>query len=127
MKTINSIHFETLVAEASEADELGLTKIAENITRQIENVDVRDISEKYSYNTNEFKQDIQDSLWSIVIRTADFHKAKLDSKKAQDIVDYYSAKIVDELRKTANIKNVGAYESLLPGEKREEVTLEIEE
>jgi hypothetical protein len=126
MKTISSIHFDKLIAEASEADEIGLTKVAENITRQIEKVSVREGDVNYSYNSKEFKQDIQDNLWSIIIRVADFHGTHFDSKNAQSIVDDYSNRIVAEVRKTFSLAEMGAHEPSLPGVV-DKVVLEVDE
>lgn len=116
-----------LAAEADEADTIGLTKIAENITRQLEKTASRDSESGYIYTREDFSQDIQDNLWSVVIRTADFHGTHFDSKKAQQLVDFYSDKIVDELRAIANLSPAGAFEPALPGEKRETVALDLED
>jgi hypothetical protein len=128
MKTITEIYRDRLVAEAEEADCIGLTKIAENITRQIEKASIRSNDEPYTYAGDDFHQDVQDSLWNVVIRTSDFHGAFLKSKEAQEIVDYYTESIVKSIRQAGNIAtNVGSYEPPVPGESGSVAVIDIEE
>jgi len=128
MKTITELHRDRLVAEAEEADKTGLTKIAENITRQVEKVSVRPTDTSYTYTINAFEQDVNDSLWDVVTRTSDFHGAFLDSKKAQEIVDYFSAALVTSIRKSAGIHSpIGAYEPAVPGEDGQPIILDVDE
>ena len=128
MKTITEIHRDRLVAEAEEADSTGLTKIAENLTRQIESTDVRTNEENYTYAGSDFHQDVQDSLWKVVVRTSDFHGAFVNSKKAQEIVDYYTESIVKSIRQAGNIStNVGSYEPPVPGEDGSVAVIDVEE
>jgi hypothetical protein len=127
MRTISEIYRDRLVAEADEADKLQLTKLAENITRQVEKNPVREASASYTYPVSDFKQDIQDSLWNLVIRTADFHGMYISSEKAQSIVDYFENEIVDNIRKAAGVSgDIGSYEPKLPGEDSGAVILDIE-
>ena len=128
MRTISEIYRDRLVAEADEADAIGLTKIAENLTRQIEASPVRSKNSSYTYSSEEFEQDLQDALWNVVIRTADFHGAFVDTAKAQDLVDHFSREITSSIRSVAKISSVvGAYEPKLPGEKQTFDMLEVEE
>jgi hypothetical protein len=128
MKTINEVYNARLMAEAEEADNRGLTKIAENLTRQLERTGVRSNKEPYVYSSKSFEQDVQDSLWQVILRTADFHGTFVPSKKGQDIVDYFSKQMIDSIRKSASINNVrGAYESKLPGESDNSCVISIEE
>lgn len=128
MRTITSTYRDRLVAEADEADNLRLTKLAENITRQIEKTPVREKDAGYTYPAEAFKQDVQDALWNVIVRTADFHGVYISSSTAQDIVDYFGEEIVSNIRKAAGISSViGSYEPKLPGESSEAVMLDIEE
>lgn len=128
MRTIKEIHRDRLVAEAEEADIVGFSKIAENLTKQIEKTAVRDNEESYSYNESSFYDDIQERLWDIVIRTADFHDTYIDSEKAQNLVDIYSDKIIYDLRKVAKVStNIGAYEDSVLGEQKYIEVIDIEE
>lgn len=127
-RTINEIYRDRLVAEADEADNMRMTKLAENITRQIERHPVREANASYTYPSKDFEQDVQDSLWDIVIRAADFHGVFINSEKAQSIVDHFSQEIVDDIRKVASISTpIGSYEPVLPGEVRKTSIIEVEE
>lgn len=128
MRTISEIYRDRLVAEADEADAIGLTKIAENLTRQIESNQVRSKNSSYTYSAEEFEQDIQDALWNVVVRTADFHGAFVDATKAQDLVDHFSREIISNIRSVAKISSVvGGHEPKLPGEKQTSDVLEVGE
>ena len=127
-RTINEIYRDRLVAEADEADNMRLTKLAENITRQVERQPIRGASESYTYPSDAFEQDVQDALWDVVVRTADFHGSFISSQRAQEIVDHFSQEMVDSIRKAAKITSpVGAYEPRLPGEELASAVIEVEE
>lgn len=124
MKTINTILRDRILAEAEEAEIQGLVKIASSLTDQLELNKVRDVSENYKYSSSEFEKDVQNSLWNIIIRTADFHNASFKSDEAQEIVDFYSKEILKEIRSSMRIPHkVGSYEEPVPGE--EQVLIEI--
>jgi hypothetical protein len=128
MRTINDIYNTRLMAEAEEADNQGLTKIAENLTRQLEVVSVREHNQPYTYSSDSFEQDVQDALWNIVLRTADFHGTFIPAKVGQNVVDYFSEQIVDSIRKSASINGVrGAHEPNLPGEVNSSCIIDIDE
>ena len=119
MRTITTTYFDRLVAEAEEADSLKLTKLAENITRVIETTPVREKTAEYIYPIESFQKDVQEAIWNIIVRTADFHNTFIPSNKAQDIVDHYCSEIVDDIRKAAGLGDIGHYEPKLPGEELE--------
>lgn len=127
-RTINEIYRDRLVAEADEADNMRLTKLAENITRQIERQPVREANESYTYPVEAFEQDVQDALWDVVVRTADFHGSFISSQTAQEIVEHFSQEMINNIRKAAKITSpVGAYEPRLPGEELASAVIEVEE
>lgn len=128
MRSINNILRDRLYSEAEEADNSGLVKIAENITKQLEDVSVRSNDSAYSYENEDFQQDVQDLLWKVILRASDFYDKHLDSEKSQDIVDFYADKIVKNFLSSAGIDHgVGAYESRTPGENGERIELNVEE
>lgn len=128
MRTITELHRDRLIAEADEADTEGLAKVAENLTRQIERTSVRANEAGYTYANEDFAQDVQDNLWSVIIRTADFHGATIDSKKAQELVDFYSDELVSVIKGAGKITSkIGAYEPPVPGETRQVPVIEVEE
>lgn len=127
MRTISELQRKRMVAEAEEADTVGLVKVAEQLTRQIEKVAVRSDQEGYTYSSEDFENDVQEAIWGAVVRTADFHGAYVDSKKAQKIVEHYAEQIVSDIRKSARLSQHGAYEPKLPGEGRRSEVLSVEE
>lgn len=128
MRTITELHRDRLLAEAEEADTEGLTKVAENLTRQIERAPIRANGVGYTYSNEDFEQDVQDNLWSIIVRTADFHGASIDSKKAQELVDFYAEELISVIKKAGRITSpIGAHEPSVPGENRQVLVIEVEE
>lgn len=126
MRTINETHRDRLVAEAEEADTVGLTKVAENLTRQIEKTAVRGNIEGYTYSGSDFDKDVQEILWDVVVRTADFHNAHVDSEKAQKLIERYAGSFISDIRKMSRLNDYGAYEPTLPGEGDEVISVEEE-
>jgi len=127
MRTISELQRDRMVAEAEEADTIGLVKVAEQLTRQVEKVAIRKNYEGYTYSSEDFENDIQEAIWGAVVRTADFHGAYVDSKKAQKIVEHYAEQIVSDIRKSARLGDSGAYEPKLPGESRRVQVLSVDE
>lgn len=125
MRTINETHRDRLVAEADEAEIVGLTKVAENLTRQIEKNAVRANDSNYIYSSQDFENDVAEGLWDLIVRASDFHDAHVDSEKAQKLVETYAGRFISDIRKIAG-SDSGAYEPTLPGENAKEI-LNIEE
>ena len=129
MRTITKTQLERLLAQKSEAETLGLTKLASNIQHQIDkNVVFRENNDFYSYASDEMQQDVEKLLWDAVIRVADFYGANIDADKAQQSVEKIASDLIDEIRiNTGVLDGVGAYEPNVPGENREHVAIELEE
>lgn len=116
-RTITQLHYERLIAEAEEADLIGQIKVAEHLTRQIEKTAVREDNTSYTYANESFQQDIEENIWSAIIRTADFHGVSIDSMKAQELVEFYSQNLVKSIRSIGKIATeIGSYEPPIPGE-----------
>jgi c-di-AMP phosphodiesterase-like protein len=117
-----------MVAEAEEADTIGLVKVAEHLTRQIEKTAIRENDSSYTYDSEDFEEDIQELVWDAVVRTADFHDVHIDSKNAQKLVEAYTQLLLTDLRKLARVPSeIGAYETSIPGEVRQTEVLAVEE
>lgn len=126
MRTISEFLRDRLYLEAEEADTQNLTKVAENLTDQLEKNSVRNNDAGYTYNYDQFEKDIQKSLWDIVVRASDFYGTHVDSKSAQEAVDYFTQEIVNDFTKRANVKHgIGAYEDPLIGQNGEKVLIEV--
>ena len=74
MRTINELQLNRLLAEAEEADTIGLNKVAEHLTNQIEKNTVRSNNENYTYASSDFENDVHGILWDAVVRTADIRR-----------------------------------------------------
>ncbi len=121
MRTIKESLLLRLAAQAAEADQQGLTKVASSLTDQVEELaaQVRDDESQYHYASEAFQKEINNHLWSVIIRIADFHDINyLDASKVQEVVDKVSDSLVRSICVDAGVHpGVGAYESSLPGEK----------
>ncbi len=126
-KTINNSLWNRLLAQAEEAEYQGLTKIASNLTNQVDKYAsaIRSDDQKYHYSSASLKNDIEECCWNAIVRIADFHNTKLDAIEMQKLVDVFA----EDLMRSVSIKlgsrsGIGAYEEELPGQ---EISFEVEE
>ena len=128
MRTINENLRDRLVAQAEEAEVQGLTKVAEQLTSQIEKSDVRSSEEFYSYAESDLNSDIESTLWTAAIRVADFHNQSIDANDVEKSVKALAEDFIRDLRNKIGIQDgVGAYEPTLPGEEKEHISIELKE
>jgi len=132
MRTIRELLFKRLALQADEADRVGLTKLASDVTslldRQSENV--RSDQDFYLYDADEFNSDVNGHLWDAVVRVADFYDIKgLDIKTAEKIVSAISKEMKESIciAHFGTDKAVGAFEPTVPGEIKEQESIEISE
>ncbi len=128
MRTITKNLMERLVAQAEEAELIGLTKVANHLTDKIEKVSTRGDSDDYTYSRDSLKEDVESKLWDAIIRISDFHNKSVDPKEAQGVIEVFAEKIIDEIQVISGISHgVGNYEPKLPGEALETTTIEVVE
>jgi len=128
MRTITENQFNRLVIQAEEAEKQKLTKIATNLTKQVEKVSVRPDDASYIYAQSSLSEDVEVSLWDAAIRISDFHNASVDAVEMQGLIETFAKALIKEIEIKANCEHgVGAYEPSVPGEDRETVAIEIEE
>ncbi len=130
MKTIKKNLLERLVAQADEAEFLGLTSVSQNLTKQIVKnaACVRDDESFYSYSSEELQSDVEDAVWDAVIRIADFYNTTVDANYINNYIKSCAYSIIDEIRVTSGIStDVGPYEMNVPGEIKEHVVVEVTE
>lgn len=127
MRTITENLLNRLIVQAEEAEVRGLSKLAGNLTEQINSSSIRKDDANYSYSENEFRKDINDQLWSSIVRTADFYGIKrFDAYEMNQLVEKTAEDFVKSIRLHAGITHgVGAYEPSIPGE--EKASIEVEE
>lgn len=128
MRTVTENLKTRLIIQSEEAEIQGLTKIASHLIVQAENAPVRGDNESYTYSNDDFQNDVESSIWSAVVRFADFHNVSIDAIKAQDLVEKVAADLISELRvKTGTIHGVGTFEPTVEGEERQTLLLSVEE
>lgn len=128
MRTITENLKSRIVAQSEEAKLQGLSKTASHLINIAEKTPIRKNAESYTYSNEDFESDVEHSIWSAVVRFADFHNISVDGIQAQSIVEKVAKDLISELRaKTGTVHGVGAYESNVPGESKQTVILTVEE
>ncbi len=128
MRTIKESLLNNLEAQAQEAEIQGLTKIAAALTDQLEkNSNIRNNNDFYLYSSIDFKKDIENKIWDIIIRSSDYYNKRFDAVEANNIVEKYSNDLIKELRLKLGVEHgVGAYEPEVAGELQDKIVLEID-
>ncbi len=128
MRTIKESLLNNLEAQAQEAEIQGLTKIAAALTDQLEkNSNIRNNNDFYLYSSIDFKKDIENKIWDIIIRSSDYYNQRFDAVEANNIVEKYSNDLIKELRLKLGVEHgVGAYEPEVAGELQDKIVLEID-
>ena len=128
MRTITENLLSRLAAQATEAEVQGLVKVAEHLTNQLEKNPVRDNDVFYSYANNEFKKDIEVSLWDAIVRIADFHNTTFDATEMQGVVEKVAEDLVSEVRvKLGVVHGIGSHEPTVCGEVKQHTSIEVDE
>jgi hypothetical protein len=104
-----------LVAQRDEAKNIGLTKVASQLSAQIGTVGTRDDAADYHYEYSELKDHVQASLWDAAIRAQDFYGKLADAANLQEIIEKQADDFINSVRIHTGA-SIGAYESALPGE-----------
>jgi hypothetical protein len=115
MRTISKSLKLRLLAQAQEADTLGLAKIAEQLEMSVYGTDTRDGTEHYTYEHDELVQDVEYALWTAAVRTQDFFDKTADARSVHDLIEDFARDFIDQMRIKVGGK-LGPYESKLPGE-----------
>lgn len=128
MKSVKQSIAERLMAQAREADVQGLTKVAKSLDNQLSKIKLRQDDTHYVYSSNEFHEDVENKLWDIMVRAADFYGCNVDGGELQKVVEKAAEGLLSEFRVKSGVRlDVGANEPQMPGETREEAALIVEE
>ena len=122
MRTISKNILKRLVAQANEADLWGDTKTADNLTTQIKKYaddKIRADDAEYLYTKNELIGDLEDLLWSGVVRIFDYYEESPDTKQIQEIVEFETKNFVESIENFIH-KDIGPNEPTVVGEDEEE-------
>ena len=112
--------------QASEADLLGLSSLATQLTNQLEQFPVRS-SGLFAFASQDLESEIESRLWSSAIDVLNFHNTtSFDAREIQNIVSATKEEFLEQLRHKIGCSSPsGAFESPLPGEIVELVDLDV--
>jgi hypothetical protein len=125
MRTISQNLKKRLIALAEEADFQGLEKVAIKLTHQVKNNPVRDDMEEYLYSGADLRNDVENLLWSAVVRTQDYFGKTADAKDIGDLIESLAEDLISTIQNKIGGDVIGPHEPLVPGEKR--MVVEIDE
>jgi hypothetical protein len=126
MKTISENLLNRIQLQANEADLIGLKKVADHLSTQIEKSAVREDDVNYVYSSDELQKDIESSLWDASIRVADFYNAPFDAAEVQKTIEATASQLISELSiKLGFVHGVGVYEDKVAGETDSELEVEV--
>jgi Ribonuclease G/E len=127
MRTIKKNLLQRLALQAEEAELQGMVKVASALTEQITKQPVRDNEQFYVYSSEDFIKDVESKLWDASIRAADFFDIRVDAEQTQLMVEKFAQDLIKEIAvRGGAVHGVGAHEPNVPGEKIEEVAIEVE-
>lgn len=104
------------MAQAEEAKDRGLVKLAEDITDAI---GTEPASELVHYSYGELQDDVRKDLWKLATRLIAYYDVgSVDAEKMQQTILYAASKIVDDLEVSLGVDSVvvGPLEQSVPGE-----------
>lgn len=116
MKKLNSIVYNKLLVQASEAKEQGITKLADNIYNAVGSHAEEDKSE-YSYG--QLNEDIHKEMWKLATNVINYYGLEsVSCEKLDEVLESLANKFVSELEKSLNVDGiiVGPNEQPVPGE-----------
>ena len=131
MRTIKQNLMQRMAMQASEAEVQGLHKVADALTNQVENHAnrTRDDDAFYVYADSDFRKDVEEQLWAVMVRAADFYGVRFfDAREINEIVESTADDMISNFRKKVGVRHgVGAYEPEVPGQPKHVVSIEIDE
>ena len=125
MRTISKGHKKRLMAQSDEANFRGLEKIAATLVHQAIHNPVRDDLDEYVYSHQNLQQDVENLLWSAVIRTEDYYGKTADAREIGDMIEVLAEDLITSIRTKIGGDVIGPHEPLVPGEQR--LIVEIDE
>jgi hypothetical protein len=125
MRTISQNLKRRLMAQAEEANFQGLEKVAVKLAHQAKNNPVRNDLDEYVYSGNELQADVENLLWSAVVRTQDYFGKTANAKEIGEMVESFAEELILSIRNKVGGDVIGPHEPLVPGEVR--AIVEIDE
>ena len=106
-----------LVAQAEEAKELQLEKLASDVLSSVGSV-ARDEGEEFTFSYEQLKEGVHQSLWKIAVNIIAYHDAnRSDIQKVDLAVSDLTEKVLAEVERSLNVlEQIGPHEAKLPGQ-----------
>jgi hypothetical protein len=117
MNKLNNETYSRLVAQAEEAKELHLTKLAEDVLSTVGSVP-RDDGEDFTYSYEELKNNINRTLWKSAMEIIAYHDSKkADIQKIGAMVEELTEQVLSNIELAIGMSNkIGPNEPLLFGQ-----------
>jgi len=118
MTKLNSVIHRKLLAQAEEAREKKMTKLAECIESSI-GQEAAEESEEYPYT--QLREDIHLDLWKSAARLMAYYDMEsADAEKVNEAIVHLASKVLDELESTLGVDSIviGPLEPKVPGENK---------
>jgi hypothetical protein len=116
MTKLNSIIYKKLCAQAEEAKENGMTKLASNVMESIKEGG----AQPYEYSYDQLKDDVQKSLWKAAVQVMKYYNVDhADVKLLDKGISIFASKLIEELEEDLGADKimVGPNEPKVFGEK----------
>lgn len=115
MTKLNEIVFNKLIAQAEEAKERGLVKLAEDIVGAIGN---EPASEKTGYSVAQLHDDVETELWKVAMHVFKYYNvSSVDAQKLQKNIAYAADRIIVQLAAPLDPAEIdNSIEPKVPGE-----------
>ncbi len=125
MRTISQNLKKRLMAQAEEANFQGLEKVAMKLTHQVRNNPIRNDLDEYVYSSNELQTDVENLLWSAVVRAEDYFGKTADAHEVGEFIESLATELISSIRTKIGGDVIGPHEPLVLGEER--ALVEIDE
>ena len=120
MRTISNRLVLRLLGQANEADIRQNHKLAECLTKQLEKHAHQDLvrgdDADYKYSRENLLEDINNSIWDILIRVSDFYDILPDREDIEEVVQDVSNDVLNTFESLFPNNNIGAHEPPVHGE-----------
>jgi hypothetical protein len=116
-----------LLAQAVEANNMGLEKTAELIVTDLETTPERSDDDHYTYSSEELQQDVEQLVYTAALRVQDYFNKTADAREVTDLTESFAQDLIDQVRHVIGGNVIGPYEPQVPGEVRERTSIEVGE
>jgi hypothetical protein len=118
MNKLGTVSYRRLQAQAEEAKELGLTKLANDVFVAIGSLP-RDGQELFSFSSAELENEVEKSLWKAAINVIAYHDPNADIQKIAEVIDELKNVVLLRLEEAIEkYGEIGQYEDKLPGQNK---------